>query len=319
MVDGSDRQTRHDALTPRGVDDNVTVHEMPGFACVEAVQPTVDDLAAFAEEFDLHELAVEDAVKAHQRPKLERYGDDILITLKTIDYDDVAEEVNIGEVLLLAGDDHLLIVRHGPAHPLDLETPRGPRLDGREGPGVVVHRIIDQIVDGYAPVIAGLEKDVREVEQEVFSPEEVHPTERIYRLRRQFLDFLHSTRGLLKPLADLTRVDQPLSDSEMNEYYRDVEDHLHRAVGRAENAGELVSEILDANLTQVSLRQNADMRKVSAWGAIFLLPTLLAGIWGMNRQHMPVLDWRLGYPLALGVMVLATLALSWRLRRSGWL
>lgn len=287
-----------------------------GFPCVELVQPTAGDLEELSDRFGLHELAIEDAVKAHQRPKLERYGDSLFLVLKSAYYDDEAERVEFGEVQLLFGSDFLVVIRHDPDHPLDFESDRAPDFDG-EGPGLVVHRIIDQIVDGYGPVITGFEVDAQEVEETVFASD-LYPTERIYRLKRHLLSFLHNTRPLIDPLATLAE-HHPTMTSGLGEYIRDVEDHLRRVVARIERSSALMSEMLDANLAQVSLRQNEDMRKISAWGAVFLLPTVLAGIWGMNFENMPETDWVYGYPVALGIMILGSIVLYWRLRKTGWL
>ena len=289
------------------------------FTCIDLVDPEPDDLEQLVDRFSLHELAIEDAVKAHQRPKLERYDDSHFLVLKSAEYDDEAEEVRFGEVQLLFGTDFVLVIRHHPAKELDFEAERGPSVDDHTGPAVIVHRIVDQVVDGYAPVIAGFENDVREVEQTVFSADDVYPTERIYHLKRQLLAFLHEIRALVQPLDVLIEERPTGLDDALTDYFRDVADHLRRVVTRTVRASELVSEMLDANLAQVSLRQNEDMRKMSAWAAIFLVPTVLAGIWGMNFESMPELNWVWGYPAALGVMVASTLLLYWRFRRSGWL
>jgi magnesium transporter len=287
------------------------------FTCVELVEPDDGELQGLADRFDLHELAIEDAVKAHQRPKLERYGDHVFLVMKSAHYDDQAEQVRFGEIQLIVGRDFLVIVRHDPALELDLESSRGPSVDEGSGPVVVAHRVVDQVVDGYRPVLAGFEDDVTEVEETVFSADDVYPTERIYRLKRQLLAFLHNTRTLIQPLDVL--IENGLVGEDVREYFRDVADHLRRVSVRTVRASELVSEMLDANLAQVSLRQNADMRKMSAWAAIFLLPTVLAGIWGMNFESMPELEWVYGYPVALGLMVAGVVVLYWRFRRSGWL
>lgn len=290
-----------------------------GFPCIELVDPDRATLEGVAARFGVHELAVEDAIHAHQRPKLERYGDTLLLVIKSTHYDDEAEAVEVGETLLLFNDRFVVIVRHDPALSLDLGTPRGPNFDDGPAPVVVVHRVIDQIVDGYAPVLDGFEADVREVEETVFSAEDIYPTERIYRLKRQLLLLLHNTRPLIEPLHQLSHADSSITGEGLNQYFRDVEDHLQRVTTRITRSSELVSEMLDANLAQVSLRQNEDMRKMSAWAAIVLVPTILAGIWGMNFEHMPELELLLGYPAALGVMAVGSALLYWRFRKSGWL
>lgn len=292
--------------------------DIRGVTVIDLVDPDAEALEEVGERFSIHELAIEDAVKAHQRPKLERYGDDLLLVLKSARYDDEAEHVEFGEILLLFADDFVVIIRHDRADSFDLQSDRAPYAGQREGAGILLHRILDQVVDDYAPVISGFEIDVEEVEETVFSSEDAYPTERIYRLKRELLAFLHNTRPLVEPVAKLQ--EEGVAGMEgMMEYFRDVEDHLRRVVDRADRASELVSEVLDANLTQVSLRQNQDMRRISAWAAIFLLPTVLAGIWGMNFENMPELDWTYGYPMAIGVMLLSTAFIYWLLRRSGWL
>ncbi|REK40229.1 MAG: magnesium and cobalt transport protein CorA [Actinobacteria bacterium] len=289
-----------------------------GVICVELVEPTLDELEDLADEFGVHELALEDAVKAHQRPKLETYGDRRFLVVKSTHYDDDAEEVRFGEIQMLFGDESILIIRHDPEFELDLQSDLGPDQDESPGSHVIVHRIVDQVVDGYAPVLEGFEQDVREVEETVFGAD-IYPTERIYRLKRQLLAFSHNTRSLIQPLSVLVEDEPRTMNDDLTEYFRDVMDHLQRVTTRTERASELVSEMLDANLAQVGIRQNEDMRKMSAWAAIFLLPTVLAGIWGMNFENMPELSWVWGYPTALGIMVVGTLLLYWRFRRSGWL
>lgn len=290
-----------------------------GMACLTISDPDEAELRAIADRYDIHELAFEDALHAHQRPKLERYGETAFLVLKSVAYDDTAETVDFGEVQLLVGPDFLVVVRHGAAPPLDLDTPRASELREVACPAVLVHRVIDQIVDAYRPVMDQLEIDVRETEAAVFAPDEIHPTQRIYNLKRQLLTFLRNTEPLRGAMDQLVARGLPGDGDDITEYFRDVADHVERVVGEARSASELVTEILDANLTQVSLRQNEEMRKMSAWGAIFLVPTLLAGLWGMNFQHMPELDWRLGYPMALSTMVLASAALWWRFKRIDWL
>lgn len=289
------------------------------FPCLELVDPDRDTLERIADQFGIHDLAIEDAVHAHQRPKLERYGDTLLLVVKSTTYDDEQERVDVGENLLLFDEEFLVVVRHQPASDLDLESRRGPDLEDGPGSVVVVHRVLDQIVDGYAPVLEGFETDVHEVEETVFSAEDIYPTERIYRLKRELLTLQHSITPLIGPLHSLIEERSSMMGEALEEYFRDVEDHLRRVSTRASRASELVSEMLDANLAQVSLQQNEDMRKMSAWAAIVLVPTVLAGIWGMNFEHMPELQWIWGYPAALGIMLAGGALLYWRFRRSGWL
>lgn len=291
------------------------------FCWIGLFEPTDDEFADVAHRFELHELAVEDAVEAHQRPKLDVYEDTLLAVLKPARYDDDAEQVVLGEIIVLVSDHFVIAVRHGEASRLaevrrDLE--RRPD-DLAFGPGSVLLDVLDRVVDDYVPVLEGLEADIRELEEQVFSPETGAPTERIYRLKRQVLHFRQATQPLLDPIDRLARSRFVAIEPGLREYYRDVHDHLLRVVERVAAAGDLLTSILEANLTQVSVRQNEDMRKISAWVAMAAVPTLLAGIWGMNFAAMPELDEWWGYPLALSLMAVIVIAVYVRFKRSGWL
>ncbi len=287
--------------------------------CVEAWNPSVDELESIGTEFGLHELAIEDALEAQQRPKIERYGETAFIVLKSVAYDDDREILSFGDVLVAFGPEFVVVIGHDPAPHPDFVSARMPRLEPDLGPGVIVHRVIDAMVDRYEPVMDSLDVDVREIEATVFGPSDQQPTERIYFLKRQVVEFLRNIRPLREPLGQLVDGSLPGIDGGLGDYFRDVNDHLQRVILRAENASVLLTEILDANLTQVSLRQNEDMRKMSAWAAIFLVPTLLAGVWGMNFRNMPELEWQYGYPLAIVAMIATSSALHWRFKRIGWL
>jgi magnesium transporter len=187
------------------------------------------------------------------------------------------------------------------------------------GPGSVMHAIIDRVVDDYEPVLAGIEDDIEEVEEDVFSPSASNPTERIYKLKREVLSMHKATSPLIDPLQRLSRGEYPHVHHEIQDYFRDVYDHVARANDTVDSMREMLNGILDANTAQVSVRQNEDMRKISAWVAIAAVPTLLAGIWGMNFQHMPELSWRLGYPAALLVIAVVCLSLYRTFKKAGWL
>jgi magnesium transporter len=291
------------------------------FCWIGLFEPTEDEFEAAATEFDLHELAVEDAIHAHQRPKLDLYDDTLFVVLKPAGYDDASETVTLGEILVFLSDDFVVAVRHGEASRLvDVrrrleDTPE----DLAMGPGAVLLEILDKVVDDYVVVLDGLEADIRQVEEEVFSERAEWPTERIYRLKRQVLHFRQATQPLLDPIDRMVRGRFPAIHPELREYFRDVHDHLTRVVERVTAAADLLTSILDANLTQVSVRQNEDMRKISAWVAVAAVPTLLAGIWGMNFDLMPELDEWWGYPAALLVMASISTFLYRRFKRSGWL
>ena len=291
------------------------------FVWIGLREPGNDELDAVAREFGLHELAVEDAVKAHQRPKLETYGETLFVVLKSARYDDQREVVEIGEIMLFVHRGFIVSVRHGQASAL---TDVREQIEGRPdllrcGPGAVLHAVVDRVVDDYEAVAQGVETDVQEVEAQVFSPERGNPAERIFRLERQVLDFQRAVVPLVPAVERLARGDHDIVTPELREYFRDVDDHLRRVSGRVEGFRALLFTALQANLTQVSVRQNEDMRKISAWVAIIAVPTAIAGIYGMNFEFMPELKWRLGYPAVLVLIVVICSLLYRRFRRVGWL
>ena len=294
----------------------------PGsFAWIGMYEPTEAEFESIRAEFSLHPLAVEDAIESHQRPKLDVYDDMVFVVLKTARYVDPKEVVKLGEILVFLGDDYIITVRHGDPSPLD-SVRRGLEADPellKHGPGAVLHAIVDRVVDDHGPAIEGLENDVVEVEEEVFTPERDNPAERIYRLKREVLQFLRATVPLIDPVERLSKGDYGQVHPEVRAYFRDVNDHLVRARDQLEGINDLLTSVLDANLTQVSVRQNEDMRKISAWVAMAAVPTLIAGIYGMNFRHMPELGWSTGYPLALGLMAGIVGFLFWRFKRAGWL
>jgi magnesium transporter len=284
-------------------------------------EPTMEEFESVRREFELHPLAVEDAVKAHQRPKLESYGDTLFVVLKTARYHDEEEVVEFGEILLFLGDGFIVSVRHG--QPADLHGVREQVEKDRDllrcGPSAVLHAIVDRVVDGYEPVLAGLEDDIEEVEDQVFAPGRSNPAERIYKLRREVSELHRATAPLVDPLQFLASGDQAHVAEGMLEYFRDVYDHIVRANESVEGFRDNLAGILNANLTQVSVRQNEDMRRISAWAAILVAPTIVTGIYGMNFDHIPELHWRIGYPLAIGAILLLCLSLYAYFKRLGWL
>jgi magnesium transporter len=292
------------------------------FVWIGLKEPSPEEFESVAAEFHLHELAVEDAIKAHQRPKLEVYGNTLFVVLKTACYIDQTEDVETGEILLFVGEGFLVSVRHGDASDLHgvrkQAEERGDLL--RCGASAVLHAIIDRVVDDYEPVLAGIEDDIEEVEQEVFSPSRTNATERIYKLKREVLELHRATAPLVDPLNRLAAgaYDDIVHD-DIREYFRDVYDHVLRADETVDGFREMLNGILDANAAQVGVRQNDDMRKISAWVAIAAVPTAIAGIYGMNFKHMPELDWSFGYPAALLLMLLICVLLWRNFKRVGWL
>ena len=283
-------------------------------------QPTEAEFDSVRREFNLHPLAVEDAIQAHQRPKLEVYDDSLLVVLRPGRYVDHDEVLDFGEILLFVGDGFVVAVRHGLTKALAQVRARfeaRPELL-RCGPSGVMYAILDHVVDNYVPAVEGIDQDIREIEHQVFSGQG-GSAERIYKLQREVLEFYRATAPLLDPLGRLASGRLPNVDPEMREYFRDVYDHAMRVVEQVDGFQRLLNNALEANATQVTLRQNEDVRKISAWVAIIAVPTMIAGIYGMNFDHMPELTSTLGYPVVLGVMVAACAVLYRMFRRSGWL
>jgi magnesium transporter len=290
------------------------------FVWLGLFEPSEQEFDSVRREFDLHELAVEDAIKAHQRPKLEVYGDSLFVVLKTAHWVDADEAVLFGEILVFIGDGFLISVRHGETalHDVRLRMEERPDLL-RHGPGAALYGILDRVVDDYEPVVEGLDEAIREAEADVFSPSRSNPAERIYGLKRGVLELDGAVGPLVVALEAIALGRHRLVDPEMHTYFRDVHDHLLRVAGRVHGYRELLTSVLAANLTQVSVRQNEDVRKISAWAAIVAVPTMIAGIYGMNFEHMPELEWTFGYPLVIAVIVAACTALYAYFRHVGWL
>jgi magnesium transporter len=298
----------------------------PGaFVWIDLFEPTQGEFRALREEFGLHPLAVEDALMAHERPKLERYGAVAFLALKTAVYDDAAEEVAIGEILLFAGDSFVITVRHGTGTELDevrAQLEDEPEML-RRGPAGTVHGVLDHVVDAYEPVVQGLQTDIDEVENALFGGDGDASTRRIYELGREVLELSRAVQPLVDPISQLASRrglgDNAVIDEELERYFSDVEDHIVRVDQWVSAQRDLLNNLLQANLTQVTIGQNEDMRRISAWVAIAAAPTLIAGVYGMNFEHMPELKWELGYPaVVLGILLICSF-LYWRFKRAGWL
>jgi magnesium transporter len=309
-------------------DGSVDLHDAYGacrrdgkFAWIGLYEPTEEEFDSLRREFDLHPLAVEDAIHAHQRPKLEVFEDTVFVVLKTARYVDSEEVVQFGEILIFLGKDYILTVRHGEASALkqvreSLES--DPELL-KHGPGAVLHAIVDRVVDDYAPALEGLGVDIDEVENEVVAPGRSNPAQRIYRLKREVLEFNRAAAPLVEPIDRLAKGHYEVVHPEVRAYFRDVNDHLIRVHEQLESYRDLLTSILHANLAQITVRQNDDVRRISAIVAIVAVPTLIAGIYGMNFEHMPELGWTFGYPLVLVVMLTLCTLLYRFFRRAGWL
>jgi magnesium transporter len=290
------------------------------FAWVGVYEPTSEEFDSIAREFDLHELAVQDAVKAHQRPKAELYGDTLFVVVKTAHYVDPEEVIELGELMVFVNPDFIITVRHGNGAlgSVRSEFEHRPELL-RRGPGMVLYAILNHVVDDYDVAANGVEVDIQEVERQVFAADGTNPAQRIYKLEREVLDFYGAVGPLSSAFDEIWRDDVEVVPRELHEYFRDVRDHLRRVEGRIAAFRELLGSALHANLTQLSVRQNEDMRKISAWVAILAVPTMIAGIYGMNFKHMPELGWRFGYPAVLLVIAASCTYLYRRFKRAGWL
>ena len=283
--------------------------------------PTPDELAQIARTFGLHPLAVEDAGDSHQRPKVERYDDTLFLVLKTLWYVDELDAVETGEINLFVGPDFVVTVRHGQG--IDLATARRD-LERRaqvleHGPMAVMYAICDRVVDEYEKVGASLEVDVDEVEASVFSPARTDDATRIYVLKREIAEVRRAVMPLREPMRRFATAGMEGIDADTATYFRDVSDHLNRVSEVIDNLDQLLSTAFDAHIARISVQQNEDMRKISAGAALVVVPTLIAGVYGMNFEHMPELHWRYGYAFALALMVGVSALLFWRFKKSGWL
>ncbi|WP_406038376.1 magnesium/cobalt transporter CorA [Micromonospora sp. NBC_00898] len=312
------------------------LHEQDdAMAWIGLYRPDADQITSLAQEFKLHDLAVEDAITAHQRPKLERYGETLFVVLRAARYVDALEEVEFSELHLFVGPGFVITVRHGEAPDLAAVRQRleaDPKMLAR-GPEAVLYAILDQVVDGYAPVVAGLENDIDEIETEVFRGD---PTvsRRIYELSREVIDFQRAAGPMLGVLDALSAGFVKYgTDEELQRYLRDVVDHLTQVVERVDGFRHLLQNILTVNATLVSQQQNEEMRsltaasyeqneeikRISSWAAILFAPTLIGTVYGMNFDRMPELHWRFGYLFAVMLMALVCGSLYLIFKRRDWL
>jgi magnesium transporter len=307
----------------------------PCLAWIGLYRPDAAELESVAAEFGLHELAVEDAVQAHQRPKLERYGDDLFVVLRPARYVDPTEVVEVGELHMFLGADFVVTIRHA-AEP-DLAKVR-ERLESEPallklGPLAVLYAILDKVVDDYIPVLAGLRNDIDEIEDQVFSGEP-GVSRRIYQLSSEVIEFQRACEPLLAVLESLIcGFDDYQVDVELQRQLRDVQDHAVHVVEQVEAFRELLGNILTVNatmvaqrqneqttmLTEASLAQSEEVKRISSWAAILFAPSIIGTVYGMNFKHMPELQWRWGYPMALILMLLVSGLLYLLFRRRGWL
>lgn len=294
----------------------------PGdFVWVGVLEPDAAEMNEVAHHFGLHPLAVEDAVLAHQRPKVEHYGEQLFVVLKTLWYVDEEDAVETGEIAIFVGRDFVVHVRHGhgsDVHGVRLRLESDPAVLSH-GPSAVLYALSDEVVDSYGSVIASLEIDVDQIEASVFSPARTDDSQRIYQLKREVAE----ARRAVTPLRETTRrmasgEVKGLTDA-ITPYFRDIADHVALFAEQIENLDALLSAAFDAHVARISVQQNEDMRKISAAVALVAGPTLVAAVYGMNFRYMPELEWRIGYPLALVLMAALSGLLWWRFKKSGWL
>ncbi|MGY1715274.1 magnesium/cobalt transporter CorA [Geodermatophilus sp. SYSU D01106] len=301
--------------------------ERGGFVWLGLFEPTEEELGAIAERYGLHPLAVEDAVYAHQRPKLERYDDDLFMVLKTATYLEheeltaTSEVVDTGEVMVFLGAHHVITVRHGQHG--DLADLRRRLEDQRDllclGPSSVLYAVADLVVDSFVEVSEQVQDDVDELEASVFSPQRTDDIGRLYQLKRELMQLRRAVGPLELPLQKLSERQVDVVPDAMRSYFRDVLDHAIRVRDQVAGLDELLSSILQASLARTSMNDNEDMRKISAWAGIIAVPTAIAGIYGMNFEWMPELQWRWGYPMVWIVIVVACSLLYRGFKRNGWL
>jgi magnesium transporter len=311
--------------------------EGASFCWIGLLRPSKEELESVAAEFDLHPLAVEDAVDAHQRPKLERYGAIRFVVLRPARYVDRVEEVELGELHLFLGTDFVITVRHAEEPDLALVRKRmeeQPELL-KHGPDAVLYAVMDKVVDDYGPVLDGLQNDVDEIEVQVFQGDP-SSSKRIYQLTREVIEFQRAVeplRDILAGILESLRESDRHSDIELRRAFRDVEDHTVRVIERLDSMRQLLNNMLTANaalvaqrqndeitqLTEATYQQSEQVKRISAWAAILFAPTLVGTVYGMNFDFMPELHWVVGYPLAL-LLMLATSFVLWRIFKArGWL
>jgi magnesium transporter len=342
VVDNAVYVDGHRAEEPRSLDQTVETLQRCGdgrdtFCWIGMLRPGPDDIKEIEDEFGLHELAVEDTLHGHQRPKLERYGTTEFAVLRPARYVDEDEEVELGELHLFLGPDFVVTVRH--AEEPDLAAVRR-RLEGdpellAHGPFAVFYAVLDKVVDDYGPVLDGLQNDVDQIEDQVWNADPA-VSRRIYKLTREVIEFQRAVDPLVEIFDELRNrfgKQSTTPDLELRRLMRDVQDHATRVRERTQGLRDLLANILTVNSTLVAQRQNDEMtrlteagyvqneqmKKVSSWAAILFAPTLVAGVYGMNFTHMPELGWQFGYPFAIGLMLLLGLVLYALFKRRGWL
>jgi magnesium transporter len=305
------------------IPDISEVLEQPGrFVWIGLHDPDDEVLKEVQQEFSLHDLAIEDAARAHQRPKLERYGDSLFVVMRTAHLDRPTDAIEFGETHLFVGANYVVSIRHGASLPyveVRARCEASPDLLAK-GPVFVLYALMDFIVDQYFPLVDSFEDRLEELEDDIFQQTLTRQTtERIYQLKRNLLEVKRAVAPLVDMCNRLVRTDSALIPEDARVYFRDVYDHTIRINEMIDTLRELLTTALEANLSLISVSQNEAMKRLAGWAAIIAVPTMIAGIYGMNFKFMPELDWVLGYPVAMGTMLAACGFLYYRFKRSGWL
>lgn len=292
-----------------------------GFVWLGLAEPTQIEFDKIVGDFRFHPLAIEDAINAHQRPKFEEYPGVQFCVLKTVFYHEAKSEVSTGEIFIFIGDHFIVVVRHGDGSPL-INTRTQLESDPHQlakGPYAVLHAIIDHVIDCYIEIAAELEADVVNVENKVFNGNRQTQSQDIYLLKREIIEFRHSIDPLLSPLQKLASEGAKYVPEILTPFFRDTLDHLSRASDAAAGLDSLLSSALQADLAHVQVQQNEDMRKITSYVALAAVPTMVAGIYGMNFDFMPELHWKFGYPVIAISLILLTSILYRKFKKSGWL
>jgi magnesium transporter len=278
------------------------------------------ELATMQEEFGLHELAVEDARRGHQRPKIEEYGESLFAVVQTVEM--TGGELLVGEVAVFVGPNYVLSVRRDSLQGflgVRARAEREPHLL-KKGSGFVLYALMDAVVDRYFPVIEMLEAELEEIEEKIFTQgAQRHNIERLYDLKRKGLVLRHAVVPLMEAVGRLHGGRVPAIAGKCQDYFRDVHDHLYRIGGRLDTIRDTISTAIQVNLSMVAIDESEVNKRLAAWAAIFAIVTAFAGMWGMNFEFMPELHWKYGYPMAVGIMIAVCGYLYWRFKRSGWL
>ena len=293
-----------------------------GFVWLGVKSPEHNEFSELATLMGAHPLAIEDALVGGQRAKIDFYDDSVFVSLKTLAYIDATSDVETGELMVFVGNHYVLSVREGELSPLQ-GLRRQLEADPSHlavGPMVVLHRILDMVVDEYTRIDGELAKDLDAIEEGVLGGASTVEAGDIYRLKREVLEFKRGTIPLIAPLRRLVSGDQKqLVPKSLRPFYEDVLDHLLSVGDHAESYDRLLTDVLSAHLTQTSLQQNEDMRRISSWAAMAAVPTMIAGIYGMNFDNMPELHWHYGYFVVLALIATLCSVLYFKLRKSGWL